>query len=169
MAKVLVGTCVKRVEEGATDIAGQSVSINNKTGLPIDTYTDESNTVFFKFHMSEMYPEFLMVYRDTNAGPDTRSSRLSLEYCKLSYRSGRRLNPQDEKKVEVENDPNKIERVGVSFETEIENKKPKIETQGEVTPKLPKRRLFSLMKPKKNMALRDTNQDIELTENKIEE
>jgi len=72
MAKVLVGTCVKRGEEGDMEAAGQSVSINIKTGLPIDTYTDQSKTVFFKFHMSEVYPEFLMVYRDTTAGPDTR-------------------------------------------------------------------------------------------------
>lgn len=72
MAKVLVGTCVKRVEEGAVEVAGQSISINNKTGLPIDTYTDETQTIFFKFQMSEVYPEFLMVYRDTAAGPDTR-------------------------------------------------------------------------------------------------
>ena len=46
--QVLVGTCVKRVEEGAMEVAGQSVSINNKTGLPIDTFTDNSQTVFFK-------------------------------------------------------------------------------------------------------------------------
>ena len=47
-SKVLVGTCVKRIEEGAAEIAGQSISINNKTGLPIDTYTDDTQTVFFK-------------------------------------------------------------------------------------------------------------------------
>jgi len=72
MAKVLVGTCVKRIEEGAAEIAGQSISINNKTGLPIDTYTDDTQTVFFKFQMSEVYPEFLLVYRDKTAAPDTR-------------------------------------------------------------------------------------------------
>ena len=43
-----MGTCVKRIEEGAAEIAGQSISINNKTGLPIDTYTDDTQTVFFK-------------------------------------------------------------------------------------------------------------------------
>ena len=47
-SKVLVGTCVKRIEEGAAEVAGQSISINNKTGLPIDTYTDDTQTVFFK-------------------------------------------------------------------------------------------------------------------------
>ena len=49
--QVLVGTCVKRGEEGDMEAAGQSVSINIKTGLPIDTYTDQSKTVFFKVHL----------------------------------------------------------------------------------------------------------------------
>ena len=43
-----MGTCVKRIEEGAAEVAGQSISVNNKTGLPIDTYTDDTQTVFFK-------------------------------------------------------------------------------------------------------------------------
>merc|ERR1711915_757486 len=64
MAKVLVGTCVRRAEEGASESSIQTVSINNNTGLPIDTYTDSSQTMFFKFQMSEVYPEFLLVYRD---------------------------------------------------------------------------------------------------------
>jgi len=115
MAKVLVGTCVKRIEEGAAEIAGQSISINNKTGLPIDTYTDDTQTVFFKFQMSEVYPEFLLVYRDKTAGPDTRSTQLKVKFAKLSYRTGTRFNPQEKlahTADEKENDDN-IERAGV--------------------------------------------------------
>ena len=53
-----MGTCVKRVEEGAAENAGQSISINNKTGLPIDTYTDDTQTVFFKvFKFSSYKPD----------------------------------------------------------------------------------------------------------------
>eukprot|EP00090_Calanus_glacialis_P010809 TRINITY_DN19279_c0_g1_i1.p1 TRINITY_DN19279_c0_g1~~TRINITY_DN19279_c0_g1_i1.p1 ORF type:complete len:330 (-),score=86.62 TRINITY_DN19279_c0_g1_i1:93-1082(-) len=170
MAKVLVGTCVKRVEEGATEVAVQSVSINNKTGLPIDTFTDNSQTVFFKFQMSEVYPEFLMVYRDTTAGPDTRMSKLPLEYCKVSYRSGTRINPQDERTIKIEDDPNKIEKVGVSFGPETMGKKPRLETQEAVTPKIPVRKIFSLKKKaKQTKSVSVSNNDIELGEKKTEE
>jgi len=170
MAKVLVGTCVKRVEEGAVEVAGQSISINNKTGLPIDTYTDETQTIFFKFQMSEVYPEFLMVYRDTAAGPDTRRSKLSLEYCKVSYRSGTRINPQDELKVEVDDDPNKIEKIGVSFDTGTKEKKLKLEPVGEGTPKLLGKKIFQMKKKAKaNTIAGNQSNDIELGEKKIEE
>jgi len=163
MTKVLVGTCVVRMDDGATQVGVPGVSINNKTGLPIDTFTDQSKTVFFKFHMCEMYPEYVLVYRDTTAGPDTRMSKLSTEFCKMSYRSGTRINPQDEKKIEAEEDPNKIETVAITFETDIENKKPKLDTTGGQ-----KKKMFSLkLKPKKTKNTRAV--EIELGEQIKEE
>jgi len=170
MAKVLVGTCVKRIEEGAAEIAGQSISINNKTGLPIDTYTDDTQTVFFKFQMSEVYPEFLLVYRDKTAAPDTRGSKLPLEYCKVSYRSGTRINPQDEVAIKLDDDPDKIETIGVTFDKESTTKKPKLETVDVGQSKLPGKRFFLLkrrVKQNKNSSV--LNNDIELGEKHIEE
>ena len=44
-----LGSCwnlFQRLEVGATKVASQIVSINNKTGVPIDTFTDDSQTVF---------------------------------------------------------------------------------------------------------------------------
>jgi len=170
MAKVLVGTCVKRVEEGATDIAGQSVSINNKTGLPIDTYTDESNTVFFKFHMSEMYPEFLMVYRDTNAGPDTRSTKLKVMFAKMSYRTGTRFNPQeklthfDEDKENVD----KIERAGIFAEDTLINVQ---ETEQHIIAAQPKTKQKNRTNKKKSFFgwRKDTEEKIEEKDPEITE
>jgi len=170
MAKVLVGTCVKRIEEGAAEVVGQSISINNKTGLPIDTYTDDTQTVFFKFQMSEVYPEFLLVYRDKTAGPDTRGSKLPLEYCKVSYRSGTRINPQDEVAIKLDDDPDKIETIGVTFDKESTTKKPKLETVDVGQSKLPGKRFFLLkrrVKQNKNSSV--LNNDIELGEKHIEE
>ena len=76
-------------------------------------------------------------------------SKLPLEYCKVSYRSGTRINPQDEQTIEVEDDPHKIEKVGVTLDTEIRGKKPKLETKEAVTPKLQGRKIFSLKKKTK--------------------
>ena len=76
-------------------------------------------------------------------------SKLPLEHCKVSYRSGTRINPQDETAIEVKDDPNKIEKVGVSFDPEIKGKRPKLETKEAVTPKLPVRKIFSLKKKTK--------------------
>jgi len=168
--KVLVGTCVKRIEEAAAEVAGQTISINNKTGLPIDTYTDDTQTVFYKFQMSEVYPEFLLVYRDKNAGPDTRGSKLPLEYCKVSYRSGTRINPQDEVAIEVDDDPDKIEKIGVTFEKESSVKKPKIESDDVGNSKLPGKKLFQIKKKLKwNKSSSASNNDIELGQKRVEE
>ena len=76
-------------------------------------------------------------------------SKLPLEYCKVSYRSGTRINTQDEQTIEVEDDPNKIEKVGVTFDPETKGKKPKLDTTETVTPKLPGRKQFSLKKKTK--------------------
>jgi len=123
MAKVLVGTCVKRAEEGASESSIQTVSINNKTGLPIDTYTDSSQTMFFKFQMSEVYPEFLLVYRDTSSGPDTRSSQLKLRFSTISYRTGTRFNPQELQNDDEKENMDNIERAGVFAHETIINVK----------------------------------------------
>merc|ERR1712142_377618 len=142
----------KRIEEAAAEVAGQTISINNKTGLPIDTYTDDTQTVFYKFQMSEVYPEFLLVYRDKNAGPDTRGSKLPLEYCKVSYRSGTRINPQDE------------------VEKESSVKKPKIESDDVGNSKLPGKKLFQIKKKLKwNKSSSACNNDIELGQKRVEE
>eukprot|EP00091_Calanus_sinicus_P007084 TRINITY_DN17979_c0_g1_i1.p1 TRINITY_DN17979_c0_g1~~TRINITY_DN17979_c0_g1_i1.p1 ORF type:complete len:275 (+),score=56.95 TRINITY_DN17979_c0_g1_i1:210-1034(+) len=111
MAKVLVGTCVKKSGGRSHRSCGTKCFYQQQTGLPIDTFTDNSQTVFYKFQMSEVYPEFVLVYRDTTAGPDTRMSKLPLEYCKMSYRSGTRINPQDEAALELKM-TNKIEGRG---------------------------------------------------------
>ena len=78
-----------------------------------------------------------------------RMSKLPFEYCKMSYRSGTRINPQDERTIKIEDDPNKIEKVGVSFGPETMGKKPRLETQEAVTPKIPVRKIFSLKKKAK--------------------
>ena len=46
--QVLVGTCKKQMDEGATRNADSCLYMNKKTGLPIDTFTEESNSIFFK-------------------------------------------------------------------------------------------------------------------------
>ena len=74
-------------------------------------------------------------------------SKLPLEYCKVSYRSGTRINTQDEQTIEVEDDPHKIEKVLVTFDTEIRGKQPKLETKE--APKLQGRKIFSLKKKTK--------------------
>ena len=82
-----------------------------------------------------------------------RATKLSLEFCTLSYRTGARLNPQEEKKIEVESDANKIEKI--SFETDIEEEKPKPETVIVIAPNIQRRKLFSLnMKSKKKKTVR---------------
>jgi len=132
MAKVLVGTCVKRAEEGASESSIQTVTINNKTGLPIDTYTDSSQTMFFKFQMSEVYPEFLLVYRDTSSGPDTRCWKLNLQFCKASFRSGARNNAAC---VVMDNDTiNTIAKIGET----IEVKKKKLKFSKENPAEMPR-------------------------------
>ena len=72
-----------------------------------------------------------------------------MEYCKSSYRSGTRITPQDETAIKVEDDPNKIEKVGGSFDTKIKVKKHKLEIKEAVSPKLPVSKIFPLKKKKK--------------------
>ncbi|TRY77991.1 hypothetical protein TCAL_11891 [Tigriopus californicus] len=65
--------------------------------LPIDTFCNEDKTIFIKNNFNEVYPEQVLVYRDKRGGADSRTSRLTdvIQHCQLSYRSGKRFNPDE--------------------------------------------------------------------------
>jgi len=94
MTKALIGTCST---EPAGAGGGMQVAVCNKTGLPIDTITNLSGTVFTKFSSTDLYPSHLLVYRDTSLplASDSRSTQLKPSFVQLSYRSGTRFNPQE--------------------------------------------------------------------------
>ena len=62
----------------------------------------------------------------------------------MSYRSGTRINPQDEVAIKLDDDPEKIETIGVTFDKESTKKKPKLETIDVGYSKLPGKKLFQL-------------------------
>lgn len=70
---------------------------NPEGHLHIDTFTNEDKTIFIKTNLNEVYPEQVLVYRDKTGGPDSRTSRLQdvIQHCQLSYRSGKRFNPDE--------------------------------------------------------------------------
>jgi len=130
MTKVLVGTCVMKTEEeeGASAVPPPNTSgpsIHPKTDLPVDTITDSTKTRFYKFSMNEVYPEFVLVYRKKTGGKDTRSTQLHVKHIPLRYRTGARFNPQEkpaeERSLEADPDPDKIETAGVFAEESLVN------------------------------------------------
>ena len=93
--RVLIGQCY--LKEGEKQI--HLGVVDEKTQVPVDTWTDLKKSRFFKLCLNEVYPEKLLIYRDTspeNSG-DSHSLRLAnyIKKLQISYRSGKRFNPQE--------------------------------------------------------------------------
>ena len=38
-------------------------SVDGESGLPMDTVTDEDGRVFVKYHVNDVFPEYVIIYR----------------------------------------------------------------------------------------------------------
>ncbi|XP_023345726.1 probable poly [ADP-ribose] polymerase DDB_G0278045 isoform X2 [Eurytemora carolleeae] len=111
MTKVLIGTCLLSAEDGATATSEQ-IHLSSKTELPIDTLRHPKTNLFYKYNMSEVYPDILLVYRDKQIPLDTRSCKLKVKFVKKGLRSGTRYNP-DEVKPQNEGDDQEQSQVQI--------------------------------------------------------
>jgi len=116
LSKVLLGMCMEQqTEEQGETVEGETdkvhLHLSSKTGLPIDTTTNEHRNIFYKFNMTEVYPDILLVYRDKSIEVETRTYQLVTRYVKKGLRSGTRVKTNEtlaikgEKEKERPDDP----------------------------------------------------------------
>jgi hypothetical protein len=79
------------------NVGSTSVPFFTSDGLSVDTVTNEDADVFIKYHVNDVYPDHVLVYRDKEGPDDSRTSRLSniVKFCQISYRAGTRFNPDE--------------------------------------------------------------------------
>ena len=65
IGKTVVSNCYSLPEGASNSYSGPK---ENAHGLTIDTLANKEKTIFYKFHSNEMYPEYVLVYRDVS-GP----------------------------------------------------------------------------------------------------
>lgn len=106
-ARVITGTVhtisggeksLLRPNSGSTSVPFfSSADAESESGLPVDTVTDEDGRVFVKYHVNDVFPDHVIIYRNKDGPADCRTSRLNnvVKYCTLSYRAGTRFNPDE--------------------------------------------------------------------------
>ena len=51
-----------RPNAGSTSVPFFS-RLDGESGLPVDTVTDEDGRVFVKYHVNDVFPEYVIIYR----------------------------------------------------------------------------------------------------------
>ncbi len=93
---MIVGRVIVGVTETVDDF-NRPLPFLNEEGDAIDTFHNATKTEFVKLCPNEVYPNFVLVYRDLNGDGDFRSSRITdvVKRCQISYRAGTRFNPEE--------------------------------------------------------------------------
>jgi len=108
MTKVMVGLESVLESEGAKSIRS-ALSKSSKTGLITDTVYCPDSKMTYKFNSTDVYPDILLLYRDTSINGDTRTCQLPLKHVKMLWRSGKRFNPDEVQKKAIKNKTSKVE------------------------------------------------------------
>ena len=52
-----------RPNSGSTSVPFFSLAADGESGLPVDTVTDEDGRVFLKYHVNDVFPDHVLIYR----------------------------------------------------------------------------------------------------------